>query len=114
MQAPAQPDALAAFFRVEAAAALAIAALLAAAIAMLVGSLTRRMFLKLEGDRFHTHPIAKATVRGIRRVTFLLAFLVIAFPALDLAGVELAVGLHPEQISRWGVESGARIVLLIL
>ena len=42
------------------------------------------------------------------------ALLVLSFPALDLAGVKLTVGLHPEQLTRWLTESGARIILLIL
>ena len=114
MQAPAQPTALPAFFTLEAAAAIAVAALIASAIALLVGSLTRRLLLSVEGERFHTQPIASATVRAVRRVTFALALLVLSFPALDLAGVKLTVGLHPEQITQWLTESGARIILLIL
>ena len=114
MQAPAQPTALPAIFTLEAVAALAVAALIASAIALLVGSLTRKLLLSVEGDRFHTQPIASATVRAVRRVTFVLALLVLSFPALDLAGVKLTVGLHPEQITQWLTESGARIILLIL
>ena len=115
MQAPAQSEAaLHDIIGVEAVAALAIAALVAAAIALLVGSLTRRLLLAIEGDRFHTQPIAKTTIKAVRRVTFVLSLLVLAFPALDLAGVELAVGLHPEDVSRWLTQSGARILLLIL
>jgi small conductance mechanosensitive channel len=115
MQAPAAPpDTLPNIVSLEAAAAIAIAALLAAAIALLVGSLTRRLLLRIEGERFQTQPIATATVRALRRVTFVLALLVLSFPALDLAGVELAAGLQPEQITRWISESGARILLLIL
>jgi moderate conductance mechanosensitive channel len=114
MQAPAQPQALPAIFTLEAAAALAVAALIASAIALVVGSLTRRLLLSIEGERFHTQPFAHATVRAVRRVTFVLALLVLSFPALDLAGVKLTVGLHPEQITKWITESGARIILLIL
>ena len=114
MPAPAQPDALPAIFSLEAAAALAVAALVATAIALLVGSLTRRLLRSIEGERFQTQPIANATVRAVRRVTFVLALLVLSFPALDLAGVKLAVGLHPEQISAWAAENGARIILLVL
>ena len=115
MQAPAQqsqafPD----IVSVEALAALALAALAAMAIALLVGSLTRRLLLTIEGDRFHTQPIANATVRAVRRVTFVLSLMVLAFPALDLAGVELTVGLHPEDVSRWLAQSGARVLLLVL
>ena len=113
MQAPATPQ-LPSFFSLEATAAVAVAALIAAAIALLVGSLTRRLLVAIEGERFHTQPIARTTVNVVRRVTFVLALLVLLFPALDLAGVELTVGLHPEQMTRWMTRNGARILLLIL
>jgi moderate conductance mechanosensitive channel len=114
MQAPATPTAIPAIISLEALAALSVAALLAAAIALLVGSLTRRLLLSIEGERFHTQPIANATVRAVRRVTFVLSLLVLAFPALDLAGVEIKAGLHPEDLTQWITQSGARILLLIL
>ena len=108
------PPALPAFISLEATAALALAALAAAAIALLVGSLTRRLLLRIEGERFQTQPIANATVKAVRGVTFALLLRVLAFPALDLAGVELTAGLHYEDVTRWATESGARILLLIL
>jgi moderate conductance mechanosensitive channel len=114
MQAPAQPQAFNAFVSVEALAALAIVVLVATAIALLVGSLTRRLLIGIEGERFHTHALANTTVRAVRRVTFVLAVLVLAFPALDLAGVDVSVGLHPEDLSRWLTQSGTRILLLVL
>jgi moderate conductance mechanosensitive channel len=114
MQPQAPPAALPAFFTIEAAAAIALAALAAMAAALLVGSLTRRLLLNIEGERFHTQPIANATVTAVRRVTFILTLLVLAFPALDLAGVDINVGLHSEDVSRWVTQSGARILLLIL
>jgi len=114
MQAPAPQQAIHDIISVEALAALAIAALVASAISLVVGSLTRRLLLAIEGDRFHTQPIAQATVTAVRRVTFVLSLLVLAFPALDLAGVKVAVGLHPEDVTRWLTESGARVLLLIL
>ncbi|HWI20814.1 MAG TPA: mechanosensitive ion channel family protein [Vicinamibacterales bacterium] len=114
MQAPATPTAIPAVFTVEALAALSIAALVAAAIALLVGSLTRRLLLSIEGDRFHTQPFANATVKAVQRVTFALSLLVLAFPALDLAGVEVQAGLHPEDLTQWITRSGSRIILLIL
>lgn len=115
MQPPAQPEAaLHDIISVEALAALAIAALVASAISLVVGSLMRRLLLAIEGDRFHKQPIAQATVKAVRRVTFVLSLLVLAFPALDLAGVKVAVGLHPEDVTRWLTESGARILLLVL
>ncbi len=114
MQAPVQQQAFDDIFSVEAVAALAVAALVALAVALFVGSLTRRLLLSIEGERFHTQPIANTTVRAVRRVTFVLSLLVSIFPALDLAGVDLAVGLHPEDVTGWLTQNGSRILLLIL
>ena len=115
MQAPTpQAAALRDIISVEALAALAIAALIASAIALLVGSLTRRLLLAIEGERFHTQPYARTTVKAVRRITFVLSLFVLAFPALDLAGVDYAVGLHPEEVTRWAAKSGARVILLVL
>jgi small-conductance mechanosensitive channel len=50
----------------------------------------------------------------VRSVTFVLTLLVLTFPALDLAGVELTVGWHSEDVTRWLTQSGARILLLVL
>jgi moderate conductance mechanosensitive channel len=114
MQTPAPPEALHPVFSLEAVAALALAALIAMSIALLVGKLTRRLLRAIEGDRFHTQAIANATVRAVQRVTFVLSMLVLAFPALDLAGVELTVGLHSEDVTHWLTRSGARLLLLLL
>jgi len=114
MQAPAASAAIPAVFSVEALAALSTAALIAAAIGLLVGSMTRKLLLSIEGDRFHTQPFANATVTAVRRVTFVLSLLVLSFPALELAGVNLEVGLHPEDLTQWLTQNGARILLLIL
>ncbi|HEX8028363.1 MAG TPA: mechanosensitive ion channel family protein [Vicinamibacterales bacterium] len=116
MQQPATPDpaALPSFLTLEAAAAVAIVALIALAVALLAGSLVRRLLLSIEGERFHTQPIARKTVKAVRRVAFVLSFFVLMFPALDLAGVKLSVGLHPEDLTRWATQEGARVLLLIL
>ena len=114
MQPSQLPEPLPALVRVEALAALAVAALAAAAIALVVGALTRKLLVRIEGERFHTQPIANATVKAVRRVTFVLSLLVLSFPALDLAGVQLAAGLHSEDLTRWATHNGARILLLIL
>src|SRR3990170_1456332 len=114
MQTPAQPEALQPIISFEAFAALALAALVAMSIALLVGKLTRRLLRAIEGDRFHTQAIANATVKAVQRVTFILSMLVLAFPALDLAGVELTVGLRPEDVTHWLTRSGARLLLLFL
>jgi small conductance mechanosensitive channel len=112
--APARPEALHPIISLEAFAALALAALAAVAIALLVGRLTRRLLRAIEGERFHTQVIAQATVKAVQRVTFVLALLVLAFPALDLAGVELTVGLNQEQVTHWLATNGARLLLLLL
>jgi small conductance mechanosensitive channel len=114
-QPPATPAGLNPIVSVEAMAALALAALIAAAIGLTVGSLTRRLLRRIEGERIQNHVISnKATVKAVRRVTFVLSFLVLAFPALDLAGVEVTAGLNPEDLSRWMSRSGARLLFLIL
>src|SRR5687767_14856926 len=114
MQSADQPEALQPIFSLEAFAALALAALVALAIGLLVGQLTRRLLRAIEGDRFHTQPYAKATIKAVRRVTFVLSMLVLAFPALDLAGVEPTAGLNPEEVTVWLTRSGARLLLLLL
>src|SRR5688500_6817567 len=113
MQTPAA-EPLQPIISLEAVAALALAALAALAIAMLVGRLTRRLLRAIAGDRFLTQAIARATVRAVQRITFGLSLLVLAFPALDLAGVVPTVGLHPEEVTRWLTRSGARLLLLML
>jgi moderate conductance mechanosensitive channel len=113
MQEAAQNASNPANFNVEAVAALAVAALVASAIALVVASLTRRLLVSIEGERFHTQPIANTTVRAVRSVTFVLSLLVLAFPALDLAGVKMTAGLHPEDLTQWLTTNGARILLLI-
>ncbi len=84
MQTAAQPEALQPFISFDAFVALSLAALAAGAIALLVGRLTRRLLKAIEGDRFQTRTYANATVKAVQRVTFVLALLVLAFPALDL------------------------------
>jgi small conductance mechanosensitive channel len=68
----------------------------------------------LEGERFHTKSIADATVLVVRRITFVLALLVLIFPALEIAGVESAAGLHPEEVALWLSRSGVRLLFIVL
>jgi len=114
MQTATPSEALQPIISLEAFAALALAALVAVSIALLVGKLTRRLLRAIEGDRFQTQAIANATVKAVQRVAFVLSMLVLAFPALDLAGVELTVGLHSEDVTHWLTRSGARLLLLLL
>ena len=59
-------EALHPVFSLEAFAALALAAVVAMAIALLVGKLTRRLLRAIEGERFHTQVIANATVKAVQ------------------------------------------------
>jgi len=114
MQAPESAPALPSFLSLEAVAALAMAALLALAAAMVVGTFTRRLLRAIEGERFQTQAIATATVKAVQRITFILGLLVLAFPALDLAGVDLAVGLQQEDVTAWLTRNGVRLLFLLL
>ena len=107
--APAVPS-----LNLEAFAAILLAAAAALATSLLIGALTRRLLVAIEGERFHTSAVAGTTITAVRRVTFGLAMLIFTFPALDLAGVEIGVGMHPEEMSRWVAKSGARVLFLVL
>lgn len=94
--------------------ALAMAAVVAAAFAMLAGALTRRLLHSIEGERFHTTSIADRTVSVVRRLTFAVTLLAIVFPALDFAGVDIAIGLRDEDLAQWAARTGVRVLLLLL
>ncbi|MDO8678024.1 MAG: mechanosensitive ion channel family protein [Acidobacteriota bacterium] len=94
--------------------ALAMAALVATAFAMLAGALTRRLLMSIEGERFHTRSIADRTVSVVRRLTFAITLLALVFPALDFAGVDIAVGLRDEDLAQWAARTGVRVLLLLL
>jgi small conductance mechanosensitive channel len=94
--------------------ALALAATLAGALALTVGRLARRLLRGVGRDGALAEPFTQGTVRVVRGVTFVVAFAVFAFPALDLAGVQLGVGMHSDQLGRWAAETGVRIAALLL
>ena len=94
--------------------ALALAATLAAGAALAVGRLARRGLTAVGREPGFTDPLAHGTIRVVRFMTFLLVLAVFAFPALDLAGVDLRVGLHSEDVGRWAATTGVRIVALLL
>jgi small-conductance mechanosensitive channel len=93
--------------------ALALAATIAAVAALFAGRLARRL-LAAVGETTLTEPIAQKTVRAVRVMTFVVVLAILAFPALDLAGVDLRVGLHSEDIGRWAATTGVRILALLL
>jgi small conductance mechanosensitive channel len=94
--------------------AVAMAALVAAALALLAGSITRRLLRAIEGERFQTQSIADTTVGVVRSITFVASVLILIFPALDFAGVDLSVGLRGEDLARWTARTGVRLALLLL
>jgi small-conductance mechanosensitive channel len=94
--------------------ALALAVTLAGAAALTVGRIARRLMNVVGREALATERLALSTLRLVRVMTFLLVFLILAFPALDLAGVNLGAGLHSEQLGRWAAETGVRIFALVL
>ena len=94
--------------------ALAMAVVIAGALALLAGRLTRRLLRSIEGERFQTKPITDATVSVVRRIMFAVSLLGLVFPALDFAGLDLAVGLRDEDLARWATRTGVRVALLLL
>jgi small-conductance mechanosensitive channel len=56
----------------------------------------------------------RRAARLIRIVVFVLLGLVLIFPALELVGVTTSVGLHPEALGAWLLESGLRIGVVLL
>ena len=94
--------------------AIAMTLLIAGAVALLAGRVTRRLLQSIEGNRVHVRPIADATVRIVRRITFGLVALMVVFPALDVAGLDVRVGLNDEEVAEWAVRTGARVAMLLL
>lgn len=94
--------------------AIALAATLAGAAALATGRIARRLLIAVGREPALAEPLARGTVRIVRTMTFAVVFAVFAFPALNLAGVDLRVGLHPQQLGRWAAETGIRIVALLL
>jgi small conductance mechanosensitive channel len=94
--------------------ALALAATLAGAAALAIGRVARRLLNVVGRDELATQPLADRTLRVARALTFVVMFVVLAFPALDLAGVNPGVGMESEDLGRWAARTGIRIVALFL
>ncbi|MGH9384320.1 MAG: mechanosensitive ion channel family protein [Vicinamibacterales bacterium] len=92
--------------------ALALVLTAATAAALTAGSLTRRLLANIHGNRFQSEPFVRATARIVRRMVFALVTLVLMFPALDLAGLNLEVGLHGQDLARWISNAGLRVALI--
>lgn len=94
-------------------AALAFAAMIAVAIGLISGGMMGRFFRRIEGDG-PPSPMSKAAVRVVRILAFVIVLAVLAFPALDMAGVGVTVGLEGEELARWLGRTGIRIGFIIL
>ena len=96
--------------------ALVATATLAALAALVVSRAARGLLVTVGRETHHqvAEPLARGTLRVVRFMTFVVTFAIFAFPALDLAGVDLEVGLHSEELGRWAAETGIRIVALFV
>jgi small conductance mechanosensitive channel len=99
---------------IEVTLALALAATLAAAAAITVGTLARRLFHLAGRDELAKEPLARRTLRIAGALTFVVVFLALAFPALDWAGIGPGVGMESQDLGRWAARTGLRIVALLL
>jgi small conductance mechanosensitive channel len=93
--------------------ALAFAATLAGAIALIAGRVARRLLGSVGRDALG-EPLAHGTLRAVRLMTFVVALAVFAFPALDLAGVDVRVGLDSAALGQWAAETGVRIAAILV
>lgn len=95
--------------------ALAVVASLAISGAIIVATLLRRgLTIVLRGQSPRERLLLEGAVRFGRLTTLLVLFCVLAFPALDLAGVPVTVGLRSDQLWRWLVDTGLRIVVILV
>ena len=99
---------------VEITLALALTATIAVAAALLTGRLARRLLDVVGREELASVPLAHRTLRVVKAMTFLIVFVVLAFPALDLAGFRPGVGLNSEDLGQWAARTGVRIVALLL
>lgn len=94
--------------------ALALTATLATGAALATGRIARRLLNVVGREELATQPLAQRTLRVARVLTFFVVFVVLAFPALDLAGFRPGVGLNSEDLGNWAARTGVRIVALLL
>ncbi len=86
---------------------------LALASALVASGLVRRFFNRIEGEATLSS-MSTAAARLVTFLTFVIVLALVAFPALDFAGVDIAMGLEGEDLTRWIGRTGVRIGLIIL
>jgi small conductance mechanosensitive channel len=94
--------------------ALALAATIAVAAALAVSRVARRLLTAVGRESALTEPLTSGTLRVLRVMTFVVVMALFAFPALEVAGVSLQVGLHPRDLGRWAAATGLRIAAILL
>ena len=100
----------------EITAALAVVTTLALSAAIVVANLLRRGLTSLVGgETARERLLIEGAVRLGRLITIVVILAVLAFPALDVVGVPMRIGLQSDQLWGWLVNSGLRIsVILVL
>ena len=94
--------------------ALGVGALIALLLGLIAGGLMRRVLTAVEGERARTGAVSRATVRLTRLLVFAIAMVLLASPALELAGINPTIGLGRYEIGRWAARAGVRIALILL
>jgi small conductance mechanosensitive channel len=94
--------------------AFALVITIAAGAALLVGRLARRLLTAVGRDSLATEPLVQRTLRVARLMTFVIVVVVLTFPALDLAGIQVRAGLQSGELGRWVAATGVRIAAILL
>lgn len=100
----------------EIALALSVVFTFAVAGAIIVGSAARRLLRTVLGEAGAdpmTDRFVRGTVRLVWLITFALTVAVLAFPALDMAGYSLDVGLQSRDLGEWAARTGVRIGVIL-
>lgn len=94
--------------------ALGLTATLAGVAALAVGRVAQHILSLVGRGAPSVEPLAPGTLKITRALTFVIVFVVLAFPALDLVGVDANMGLNPEDLGQWMTGTGMRIAAILL
>jgi moderate conductance mechanosensitive channel len=95
--------------------ALLLAVTLAWVLAEMVARAVRAFILHLEGEAEaddYQRPVVRRPIQLVRVVAFVVFFVALFLPALDIMGIATGVGPNAESIATWFFESGLRIVVI--
>lgn len=97
--------------------AIAIALIVAYLAADIAARLARIAFVWLmQGSAEHAFaaPIVRRPIRLVKVTMFVALALVLAFPALKVAGLDIHYGFEPEAVVAWLLESGVRVAVIAI